>query len=93
MLNVRSVWLLYGAGTDSQPFPDLPTNAHYPAESLNAQLSRYGAPLVAPVAPAADTALTRDVVIGHMYNLVVPVHLPSQAEAVFFVPRVSPLRV
>jgi len=27
-----------------------------------------------------------------MYNEVVPVHLPAEADAVFFLPSVSPLR-
>ena len=35
--------------------------------------------------------LARDVGIGHMYNLVVQVHLASQADAIFFIPKVSPL--
>lgn len=90
-LPAYSVWLLYGGGEDGQPFPDLPRTARYPAESLNAQVARRGVPLIVPVAPGAD-ALARDVGVGHMYNLVVPVHLPSQADAIFFVPRVTPMQ-
>ena len=90
-LPAYSVWLLYGGGEDSQPFPDLPRTARYPAGSLNAQFARRGDALVVPVAPGAD-ALGRDVGVGHMYNLVVPVHLPSQADAIFFVPRVTPMQ-
>ena len=40
---------------------------------------RRGTAAIAPVAAGAE-ALARDVGIGHMYNLVVPVHLPSQAD-------------
>jgi erythromycin esterase-like protein len=90
-LPAYSVWLLYGGGEDSQPFPDLPRIARYPAGSLNAQFARRGNPFVVPVAPGAD-ALARDVGVGHMYNLVVPVHLPSQADAIFFVPRDTPMQ-
>ena len=90
-LPAYSVWLLYGGGEDSQPFPDLPRIARYPAESLNAQLARRRDPFVVPVTPGVD-ALARDVGVGHMYNLVVPVHLPSQADAIFFVPRVTPMQ-
>ena len=90
--DVTSIWMLYGAGKDSQPFPDLPQRANYPATSLNAQLSRHGTPLVVPVGPGAGSALANDVGIGHMYNLVVPVHLPSQADAIFFLPAVTPLQ-
>jgi erythromycin esterase-like protein len=91
-LTVRSVWFLYGGGEDSQPFPDLPNTANYPRKSLNAQLAKHDQPLVIPLEPAAGVALERDVGVGHMYNLVVPVHLPSQADAIFFIPRVTPLR-
>jgi erythromycin esterase-like protein len=90
-LQVYSVWLLYGGGHDSQPFPDLPRAASYPVDSLNGHLARRGSASVVPVAPGAD-ALARDVGIGHMYNLVVPVHVPSQADAIFFVPQVTPLQ-
>jgi erythromycin esterase-like protein len=103
----RAVWMLYGAGVDSQPFPDLPTRVAYPADSLNGRLAAYArlradsgasphapahAPLVVPIAPAANDALANEVGIGHLYNMVVPVHLPSEIDALFFVPTVSPLR-
>jgi erythromycin esterase-like protein len=88
----RSIWLLYGAGEDSQPFPDLPTTARYPDDSINSQLAKFGSPLVLPTGPAKAAALAEPVGVGHMYNLVVPVHLPSQADAIFFIPRITPLR-
>lgn len=90
-LPVYSVWMLYGGGHDSQPFPDLPRTASYPADSLNAHLSRRRNALIVPVRPGTE-ALERDVGVGHMYNLVVPVHLPSQVDAIFFVPQVTPLQ-
>jgi hypothetical protein len=81
------VWWIYGAGEDSQPFPDLPKTAKYPAASLNARLARRGVPMVLGTA-----GLTGDVGIGHMYSQVVPANLGAEADAVFFLPRVSPLR-
>lgn len=82
-----AVWWLYGAGEDSQPFPALPNAAAYPTNSLNARLARRGVPMVLGTAD-----LPGEVGIGHMYNQVVPVRLSTQADAVFFQPRVSPLR-
>jgi erythromycin esterase-like protein len=90
-IDVRSAWLLYGAGADSQPFPDLPNDVAYPATSINAAFGRRERPFVVAVASAAD-ALGLPVGVGHMYNTVVPVHLPSEADALFFIPRVSPMR-
>jgi hypothetical protein len=85
-----SAWLVYGEGEDSQPFPDLPQRASFPPESLNRRLAEVGGPLVVPV--PASGAFDDDVGVGHLYSQVVPVHLPSEADALFFVPRVSPLR-
>ena len=84
-----SAWLVYGEGEDSQPFPDLPKRASFPGDTLNRRLAALGVPCVVPV--AAD-AFERDVGLGHLYNHVVPVHLPSEADAIFFVPRVTRLR-
>jgi len=91
-LRPYSIWMVYGGGTDSQPLPDLPNEATYPRDSLNALLGRHGLPLVVPTAPAASGILAEPVGIGQMYNQVIPVHLPTQADAVFFLPNVSPLR-
>lgn len=85
-LDAFAVWFVYGGGTDAQPLRDLPNVARYPGTSLNARLARRGAPLVVPVDERAG-----DVQVGHMYNQVADVALPSQADAIFFVPEVSPL--
>ena len=75
----------------SQLFPYLPKIADYPLESINSREARFGAPFVIPAEPAAHTVLARDVGIGHMYDLVDQAHLASQADAIFFIPKVSPL--
>ena len=97
-VDARAVWMVYGGGADSQPFPDLPTRVGYPNDSFNAALAAYvaaraepDAPLVVPMEPAREL-LDDQVGVGHLYNLVVPVHLPSEIDALFFVPNVSPLR-
>jgi len=91
-VDARSIWLLYGGGADSQPFPDLPNRFAYASDSLNARLAARGEPFAVPVAPAAADALAEPIGVGHLYNLVVPVHLPSEADALFFVPVVTPMR-
>jgi hypothetical protein len=83
---------VYGRGTDSQPLPGLPNQATYPRDSLNAQLALHGRPLVVSTAPAAPGALAEPVGVGQMYNQVVQVNLAAEADAIFFLPSVSPLR-
>jgi hypothetical protein len=82
-----AVWWLYGAGTDSQPFPDLPQRAAFPERSLNRRLAVRGVPLV-----AGTVGLDGRLEIGHLYNQVVPVDLGAEADAIFFTPTVTPLR-
>ena len=81
-----SVWWLYGEGEDSQPFPDLPKVAQFPRDSLNARLAARGGPLIA----AVDGSLT--VRVGHLYNQAPRVNVAQQADALFFLPNVTPLR-
>jgi erythromycin esterase-like protein len=85
-LDAFSAWFVYGRGTDSQPLPELPRSASYPSSSLNAKLAEAGAPLVVPVDERAG-----DVEVGHMFDQIANVHLPSETDAIFFVPDVSPL--
>jgi erythromycin esterase-like protein len=91
-LKAYAVWMLYGEGEDSQPFPDLPRKANYPETSLNRRLALFDEPVLLPLddAPAALTAAP--VGVGHMYNAVVPTRLKDQVDAIYFVPRVTPLQ-
>lgn len=88
-LNILSVWMLYGAGEDAQPFPDLPRIANYPHDTLNAALARRNAPLFLPL---TDPIFDQPMKIGHMYNATVTVVPREQTDAIFFLPRVSPIR-
>jgi erythromycin esterase-like protein len=88
-LKLFSVWMLYGAGRDSQPFPDLPRGAHYAPDTLNAILAERALPLLLPL---SDPIFQTPVKIGHMYNATVSVAPQQQADAIFFLPEVSPLR-
>jgi erythromycin esterase-like protein len=90
--DVFSVWMLFGAGSDSQPFPDLPRTFDFPRQTLNAQLSAFREPLIFPLAGAPAGLFEQPWSIGHMYNATVPVTLSAQVDAICWVPRVSPMR-
>ena len=60
------------------------------AESPHNRPCHAWLPFVVAMKPAASNALATAVGVGHLYNLVVPpVHLPSEAAASFFLPRVT----
>ncbi len=88
-LSTFVVWMLYGGGTDSQPLADLPRTADYPADSLNARMARR---FTAPTLVRTTNAPTVPMRIGHLYNMLIGVSLPEQVDAIWFVPRVTPMR-
>lgn len=86
-----TIWMLYGAGEDSQPFENLPRSANFPPTTLNAMLARFGRTLL--FFPAYAPELFRPPsVVGHMYNALIETSLLRQADAVVFLPKVTPLR-
>jgi erythromycin esterase-like protein len=87
-LKSLSIWMLYGAGEDSQPFPDLPRTARYDGDTLNAALAALGTPLLLPL---TDPVFRDPVRIGHMYNATVTLAPAAQTDAIFFLPRVTPM--
>lgn len=91
-LKVASIWVIHGAGEDSQPFPDLPRRFAYPPHALNARLQRFQSPVLFPTAGAPSGLFDRPVGVGHMYNLVQPVTLAAQADAILYLPSVTPMR-
>jgi|SRR5579859_1134376 len=89
-LKTFAVWMIYGAGEDSQPLPDLPRVARYAPETLNARLAaRFSEPTLISTANAPD----EPVLIGQMYNSTFRTHLRGQVDALYFVPRVTPMRL
>jgi hypothetical protein len=91
-LKAASVWLIHGAGEDSQPFPDLPRRFDYPADSLNARLAGLAGPVLFPIAGAPAGLFDRPLGVGHMYNTVQPAVLDGQVDAILFLPHVTPMR-
>jgi hypothetical protein len=88
-LKVASVWMVYGAGEDSQPMADLPRKAAYPVDTLNEQLAHLSAPTLFPI---AGGPFAQPMKVGHMYNTVVSVTLAGMVDAILFLPRVTPMR-
>ncbi len=89
-LKTFSIWMLYGAGEDSQPLPDLPRTARYPADTLNARLARrFNEPMLISTEGAPDDFVG----VGHLYNTVARTQLRGQVDALYFVPIVSPMRL
>ena len=91
-LRAVSVWLVHGAGEDSQPFPDLPRRFAYPKESLNARLSSFTEPVLVPVTGAPGDVFKDPIGVGHMYNAVQTAVLDGLVDAILYLPRVSPMR-
>lgn len=88
-LKTFSIWMIYGAGEDSQPLPDLPRVATYPRDTLNARLAqRFDRPTLISVDGAPDAPIG----IGHLYNGVFRTRLRGQTDALYFLPRVTPMR-
>jgi len=92
-LRAFSVWLLWGAGEDSQPFPDLPRRFDYPAATLNAALARFTGPVIFPVTGAPTGLFDRPWPVAHMYNAVADVTLQGQVDAILFLPAVRPMQL
>jgi erythromycin esterase-like protein len=92
-LKAVSIWLVHGAGEDSQPFPGLPRALAYPAASLNNRLMSLGQPWLVPIAGAPPGLFDAPLGVGHMYNAVQPVTLAGQVDALVFLPRVTPMRL
>jgi erythromycin esterase-like protein len=91
---VFSVWMLIGRGRDSQPFPTLSKEIREKAGTLNALLAEIGDCLLLPI-DAADSRtrlLTENIEIMHDGNGGVRTALAPQADAIFFVRDVTPLR-
>lgn len=92
-LNVASIWMIWGAGSDSQPFPDLPRTFSYGKDTLNAGLASFMEPLIFPIDGAPAGLFQRPWKVGHMYNMTAEVILAGQVDAICWLPQVSPMRM
>jgi erythromycin esterase-like protein len=92
-LRTVSIWLVHGAGEDSQPFPDLPTRFDYPRETLNRRLAPLAVPTLVPITGAPVGVFDQPIGVGHMYNVVQPCVLAGQVDAIVYLPRVTPMRL
>lgn len=89
-LKAYAVWMIYGGGEDSQPLKDLPNKARFPSHTLNARMARlFDRPTVVSLEGAPDVSYA----IGHLYNTLFETRLKAQADAVWFTPKVTPMRL
>jgi erythromycin esterase-like protein len=91
---IFSVWMLIARGRDSQSFPTLSNEIREKAGTLNALLAEIGDCFLLPIDATDSRArlLTRNIEIMHDGNLGVRTALARQADAIFFVRDVTPLR-
>jgi len=87
---VFSVWMAYGTGRDSQPYPDLPNKVKYTRDSINHALLQQDRQLV--LMTEGVELLRQPVPFGHMYNAVEKIDLAVQADVLHFIPEVTPLQ-
>ena len=91
---VFSVWMLIGRGRDSQPFPTLSKEISEKPGALNSLLGEIGDCFILPIDAADSRArlLTENIEIMHDGNGGVRTAIARQADAIFFVRDVTPLR-
>jgi hypothetical protein len=91
---IFSVWMLIGPGHDSQPFPTLSKEIREKSGTLNSILGEIGDRFLLPINSADPRArlLTENIEIMHDGNGGVRTAIARQADAIFFVRDVSPLR-
>ncbi len=91
---VFSIWMLIGHGTDAQPFPALSNKIREKQGTLNALLSDIGECFLLPIDPADQRArlLTEPIDITHDGNSGTRTSVARQADAIFFIREVTPLR-
>lgn len=92
---VFSVWMLIGRGTDSQPFPSLSNKILEKRGTLNAILSEIGDCFLLPIDTSDSRArlLSENTEIMHDANGLIRTAITRQADAIFFVRDVTPLRL
>ncbi|MGH7865802.1 MAG: erythromycin esterase family protein, partial [Candidatus Binataceae bacterium] len=90
---VFSIWMLCDHGTDSQPYRELGDKVTSPRGSLNAALSRVGGCYLLRTSSTDEgAALLRSDAKIAMAGGTVTAAIADQADAIFFISAVSPLR-
>lgn len=87
---VLSIWQLCGSGCSSQPYSRLGSEYTGKAGSLNAILAQVGANYILPTAGAPLLEKAMDIV--GLYNATYRTAIAQQADALFFIGKVSPLK-
>lgn len=94
---VFSVWMLYNHGKDLQPFPELDRDLTSTPGSLNDLMNHVGtgADYILPTITDDPEAglIAQEMDIVQMYNQVFRTTVSKQADAIFFTPKVSPIRL
>jgi len=90
---VRSVWLLHGWGSDSQPLPSLPREYALAKGSLNEALAQVGECFLLPLGPPEmlPELLRGEQDVCWIYGAGCRTRITAQADALFFVREATPL--
>ncbi|WPB75264.1 hypothetical protein KYC5002_40505 [Archangium violaceum] len=89
---VFSIWMVHGRGRSAQPFTTLPSELHLVPGTLNALLARVGACFLLPTTGPGAQWLSRERDLTWMYNGLLRTPVARQADALFFIRDVEPLR-
>lgn len=94
---VFSFWMLFDHGEDLQPFPDLTRNLSSKSGSLNYLMNHVGSGSDYLIPVAADDSrarlFTEEIDVMHMYSHAFRTIVSTQADAIFFTPKVGPIRL
>lgn len=88
---VFSIWQLHGQGLGSQPYEDLKNEYTIIPGSLNSILSEVASNYL--ILTAEVPLLKKEMDITGIYNAVFRTSIAKQADAIFFIREVSPLRI
>ncbi|HWQ88609.1 MAG TPA: erythromycin esterase family protein [Desulfitobacteriaceae bacterium] len=88
---VFSIWQLHGCGRSSQPYTELASEYVSTKGSINAILSEVGSNFLLPT--AESTLLEKETDIVGIYNAIYRTVIAKQADVLFFIGQVSPLRL
>jgi erythromycin esterase-like protein len=88
---VFSIWLLHGQGLGSQPYAELKNEYTIIPGTLNSILSEVASNFL--ILTSGVPLLKNEIDITGIYNAVFRTSIAKQADAIFFIREVSPLRI